>query len=268
MAISLLQRGRQPVSRGQQGSAAAEPSDLRPELLPLIFTLSEGDLSVDLLREICRDDNLDLRRPAASAQWYDFVGEVNIGINLHYVVEAGRLPRLIRRRASRSAALARLVERVDGLVGHVATDPAHRLARRLWRSGSPGGAVPVPPRYEAWRASPQAPTLVFANAAVAGAESAAEVPIERHPVDDFVSEVNASAMPSPTVFARYLGRVMSTWLDCGPEDADFPALAPVHHEVPHESPVLRVAGRVARTADIRLDHGEIAGAWTADADNP
>ncbi len=268
MAISLLQRGRQPGSSGEHGGAGEEPSNLRPELLPLIFTLSEGDLSVDLLRGICLEDDLDLRRPVATAEWFDFVGEVNIGINLHYVVEAGRLPRLVRRRASRSAALTRLVERVDGLVGHVATDPAHRLARRLWKRDSPGGAVPLPPRYEAWRASPQAPTLVFANAAMAGGGSAGEEPIERHPVDDFVSEVNASAMPSPTIFARYLGRVMSTWLDCGPDDADFPALAPAHRDVPHESPVLRVAGRVARTADIRLDHDAIAEAWTADAGNP
>jgi hypothetical protein len=73
--------------------------------------------------------------------------------------------------------------------------------------------------------------------------------------------VNAHTLVPKAVFARYIGRVLVTWLDCGPTEHRFPEVPPVTESQAHRSQSVRVADAISETADISFSPTEIYSAW-------
>jgi hypothetical protein len=239
----LFQEALHPFRYGGQRLSAVE---LSSELVPLTYTLSEGDLSADLMRRVCRSEGLGLRGHYEDDNWYDFVGEVNIGINLYYVIEAGRLPYLIERRKRREAALSPLRGRLSGLIArHEPTAAKAEPDSSLTHDG----------------ANRSVARTIFGAPAEAGAVRRPRGHSTPHSVESFLGDVNAHTLVPKAVFARYIGRVLMTWLDCGPMERRFPEVLLGTESQAHRSQPVRVADAIAVTADISLSSMEIYNAW-------
>jgi hypothetical protein len=222
---SLFQDALQPLRLGEERLSGAE---LMSELVPLTYTLSEGDISVDLMRRYCHSAGLDLRGDFGNDHWYDIVGEVNIGINLYYVIEDGRLWQMIEWRERRKATITPLVSHLTGaLAGPRPTETSPDV-------GAPNVVRRVP-----------------------------NLPAPRS-VQSFLGEAKARELLPTAVFARYLGRVLSNWLDCGPADRPFPQITSELGAKGHDRGAVRVAGAIATTADISLSPPQIHDAWSGE----
>jgi hypothetical protein len=224
---SLFRDALHPLGQGEERLPVAEVSSA---LVPLTYTLSEGDVSVDLMRRYCQGEGLDLRRQYQSDHWYDLVGEVNIGINLYYVIEAGRLWQVIERRERRVTVLTPLLSRMVAPIAR--SRPA--LAPASPNAPGPRGQPP----------SRQAPPSV----------------------ESFLGEAQAPELLPRAVFARYVGRVFSTWLDCGPVEQAFPQTPAEPEAEGRSGGAVRLASAIAATADIRLTPPQIHEAWNGEVE--
>lgn len=82
------------------------------------------------------------------------------------------------------------------------------------------------------------------------------------PTNSFVHEVANGPNDERVAFVRYLGRVMSIWLDCGKAPEGFPSLIYERHSEKVWVPAVRVAGSIGAAADIPIPHSEIISAWS------
>jgi len=239
----LFQEALHPFRYGGEQLSAVE---LSSELVPLTYTLSEGDLSADLIRRFCRSEGLALRGHYGDDNWYDLVGEINVGINLYYVIEAGRLPHLIERRNRREAALSPLRGRLSGLIAR--HEP---IAEEAGQGSS---------LTHDWANRSVARAIFGAPAEAAAVRRSRGLPTP-HSVESFFGEVNSHTLVPKAVFARYIGRVLVTWLDCGPAEHTFPEVLPGPENRAQGSQAVRVADAIAVTGDIILGPMQIYNAW-------
>jgi len=192
---------------------------IRAEIIPLVYQLPEGDLSVDVLRGLCETEDLTLRDPVYTG-WYGFVREVNVGISLYYLVEGGRLQKLSQKYQRRQAADRKVTGWLES-----------RIISRL----SPKRVV-----RENLSGRSQKPS----------------------PTDTFIYEVSIAPLDERSAFVRYLGRVMSAWLDCGDQSATFPSLASAKQIERLRAPAARVARGIGAAADIVVPYTQIVSAWS------
>jgi hypothetical protein len=212
----------------RQGGMGASDADIASELVPLTYTVSEGDVSIDMMRRFCRGAELGLRPHYEHNHWFDVVGEVNTGINLYYVIETGRLWQVIERRERRKASIIPIVNRLSGPLTRprpIQTSSKSDAPRILRRA-------PIPP-------APQS-------------------------LQSFLGEAKAQDLVPAAVFARYIGRVLSTWLDCGPVQRPFPDVTRDPDPRSLERGAVRVTGAIAASADIDLTAPQIHEAWSHD----
>lgn len=215
-------------------------------LIDSAITFSEGDISVDLMRRICDSESLELRRQFGDENWYDLVSEVNTGIPLYFLVEEGRLWQVIERRHRRKQALASI---------------ANRIPIPLSRQ------VPVETPGSSWESSvaDQPQHRDSSGSATPGFSGARpERQLGQKPIELFLNEARASAATPKAMFARYIGRALLVWLECGPLDQPFPDVTSRSEEDAHRSRAIRVASSVAVAAEISLSPAEIQNAWSVE----
>lgn len=210
----------------RQGKLAVSDTDITSELVPLTYTVSEGDISVDLMRRFCHGAELELRPHYEHNHWFDVVGEVNTGINLYYVIETGRLWQVIERRERRKASIIPIVKRLGAPV----IKPLPVRATRASDAPSIVRPTPMPPAPQSLRS--------------------------------FLGEAKVPELEPAEVFARYIGRVLSTWLDCGPAEQPLPDITRNLGSQTPEHGAVRVAGAIADSADIDLTAPQIHEAWS------
>lgn len=230
----------------RRGERSADFEAAADFLIASATTLSEGDISVDLMRRICGFESLELRGQFGAENWYDLVSEVNTGIPLYYLVEEGRLWQVIERRYRRKQALASITNRIPTpLSRHVPVETPGILRE---------SHVDDQPRHgdSSGRAAPS----------VSGPRGRGLLGPKS--IELFLSEARVSTAAPKAMFARYIGRALLAWLECGSLDQPFPDVASYSQDDAPRSRAIRVASSVAVAAEVNLSPAEIENAWSVE----